>query len=295
MSHTAHVLRRAARSTWENLYLHSVAIGVIASALLLVGVFLSVQFNLNRMVTDWTRDVHVSAYFLPDVPEQRRFAIRERLAKDPRVAKVVYVSEEEAQDWLIARVEGVSTALAELGPGVLPASVEITLVDGAVAAPNSFGDLLPADEFSDVDMGQDWVARFNEFLRTLQLLGALLGVIITATALFVVSNTVNLVIYSRRDEVEIEKLVGASSTFIIAPFLLEGAFQGAAGGILAVGGLWSVHAVLVHRLQNSLQIGVANDMVFLPPTWIALIVAAGLVLGLGASTLAVTRFLSRAA
>jgi cell division protein FtsX len=107
VSQSAHILRRAARSMWENLYLHSVAIGVIASALLLVGVFLSVQFNLNRMVTEWTRDVHVSAYFLPDVPEQRRFAIRERLAKDPRVAKVVYVSEEEAQDWLIARVEGV--------------------------------------------------------------------------------------------------------------------------------------------------------------------------------------------
>jgi cell division transport system permease protein len=295
LSHSAHVLRRAARSIWENLYLHSVSVGVIASALLLVGVFLSVQFNLNRMVTDWTRDVHVSAYFLPDVPEQRRFAIRERLAKDPRVAKVVYVSEEEAQDWLIARVEGVSTALAELGPGVLPASVEITLVDGAVAAPNSFVDLLPADEFSDVDMGQDWVARFNEFLRTLQLLGALLGVIITATALFVVSNTVNLVIYSRRDEVEIEKLVGASTSFIIAPFLIEGAIQGVAGGVLAVGGLWSVHAVLVHRLQNSIQIGVANEMVFLPPTWIGLLVAAGLVLGLGASTLSVTRFLSRAA
>ena len=295
MSQAAHVLRRATRSMWENLYLHTIAVGVIGAALLLMGVFLSVQFNLNRMVTDWTRDVHVSAYFLPDVPEQRRFAIRERLAKDPRVAKVVYVSEEEAQDWLVTRVDGVATALAELGPGVLPASVEITLLDGAVAAPGSFADLLPADEFSDVDMGQDWVARFNEFLHTLQLLAAVLGALIGLTALFVVSNTVNLVIYARRDEVEIEKLVGASTTFIIAPFLIEGALQGLAGGTAAVLGLWGVHAVLVHRLQNSLQLGVAGELAFLPPTWVGALLIAGLLLGLGASTLAVTRFIARAA
>ena len=294
MSFGAHILRRASRSLWENLYLHSMATGVIAAALLLMGVFLSLQFNLNRMVQSWTRDVHVSAYFQPDVPEQRRFAIRERLSRDPRVAGVAYVSEEEAQDWLIERVDGVAVALAELGPGVLPASLEITLKDGEVAAADSFADLLPADEFTDVDMGQDWVARFNEFLNTLRLLSAILGILIIFTALFVVTNTVNLVVYARRDEIEIEKLVGASNMFIVSPFMVEGFVQGLSGATLALGGLWAVHVVLVSRLESALQIGIASDLVFLPTPWVGALVAAGLVLGVGASSFSVARFLSRA-
>lgn len=294
MSFGTHILRRASRSLLEDIYLHSMATGVIAAALLLMGVFLSIQYNLHRMVRSWTRDVHVSAYFQPDVPEQRRFAIRERLSRDPRVAAVTYISEEEAQDWLIERVEGVAVALAELGPGVLPASLEITLRDGEVAPPGSFADLLPPDEFTDVDMGQDWVARFNEFLNTLRLLSAIMGILVLFTALFVVTNTVNLVVYARREEIEIEKLVGASSGFIISPFIVEGLVQGVFGALLAVGGLWAVHAVLVSRLESALQLGVGADIAVLPWPWLGGLVALGVTLGVGASTVAVLRFLSRA-
>ena len=91
-----HVIRRAMRSLWENAYLNSVSAGVIAATTLLFGVYLSVQFTLNRMVDTWDRDVHVSAYFHPDVPEQRRFDVRDQIAQRKDVLKVRYVSADEA-------------------------------------------------------------------------------------------------------------------------------------------------------------------------------------------------------
>jgi len=91
-----HVFRRAGRSLWENVYLNVVATGVIASALLLLGVFLTIEYNLSSIIDSWDRDVHVSAYFEPQITESARFAARDRIAAMPGVQEVRYVSEADA-------------------------------------------------------------------------------------------------------------------------------------------------------------------------------------------------------
>lgn len=292
-----HILRRAIRSLWEQAYLNSVATFVIAAALLLMGVYLTVQFNLNAIVDSWDSDVHVSAYFKDDVPEQRRFELRDELAARREVASVRYFSEEDARRWLIDRVADIEPVLDELGPGVLPASLEITLVpeQSNPEAIATFAQSLSSTDFDDIDDGREWVERFHAFLSLLQLLGAVLGALIVLAALFLVANTVYLIVYNRRDEVEIQKLVGATTTYIIAPFLLEGAAQGVLGGVVAIFGLWGVHRLLVVRLQEALQLGVAGDLVFLPVSWRLALLVTGVVLGVLAAGISVRRFLSTAA
>ena len=69
----------------------------------------------------------------------------------------------------------------------------------------------------------------------MRLLGALLGAFLVVAVLFIVSNTIKLTIYARRDELEVMSLVGATRFFIKAPFLIEGIIQGGAGALLAIG------------------------------------------------------------
>lgn len=287
------LIRRTSRSLWENAYLNSVAIGVIAASLLLIGVYLTVQFNLNRLVDTWDRDVHVSAYFHNDVPEQRRFDLRDQLASRPEVVRVRYVSPEDAQEWMRERMPGMDSVLQELGAEALPASLEISLTNTA-ARPEAiaeFSQSLSLEAFTDVDYGQEWMERFHGFLSLLQLLGAIMGSLILMAAIFLVMNTIHLIVYNRKAELEIQKLVGATDGFILAPFVAEGLFQGLMGALLSIGGLFAIHNLLVVRLKDSLELAASAELSFLPTSYLLAIMLAGAATGTLAATAAVQRFL----
>lgn len=262
-----HVLRRSLRSLRENLGLNLVSTGVIAAAMMLMGLTLVVVGNLSRVVETWDRDVHLSAYFFADVPEARRLELRDAVAARPEVQEVRYVSEAEAGAWLREVVPEIRPVLDELGDSVLPSSLEVLLLPqhtgpGQVEAfARSLGDA----DFTEVDHGQEWVQRFNAFLSLLRVLGVALGSLVLTATVFLVANAMHLVVYARREELETMKLVGATWGFIVAPFLIEGAVQGLVGGGLALGALYALHGVLVNRLGEALQVALSDTpLVFLP-------------------------------
>jgi cell division transport system permease protein len=293
---TGHVISRAGRSLYENAYLNLVATGVVAAAVLLVGIFLTVMFNLNALVEGWQQDVHVSAYFHPDIPVERRFELRDDIAAMPEVEAVRYFSEDDARAFLGEKVPEVRPVLENLGAHVLPASLEITLRQGFTRpdAIRAFADRITLAEFDSLDYGQQWVERFNSFLSILKLLGLVLGGLIALSAVFLVANTINLVVYSRRQELEITWLVGGTSAFVAIPFLVEGFVQGLVGSLLALGGIVLIHKSVVVRLQSALSLSLVEEPLrMLPWDKMALLLLLGVVFGVAGCGVAVWRFLRK--
>lgn len=293
-----HMLRRALRSLRENLFLNLVSTGVVAAAVLLAGVYLVVTVNMTRVVDSWDRDVHVSAYFFTDVPVDRRFEVKDEVAARPEVIEIRYVTEEEAADWLVERVEDVGPIVAELGPDVLPASLEITL-DPSHTRPGdiaAFVDSIDSPDFEYVDYGQEWVQRFNTFLALLQVVGVVLGSLIMTAAVFLVGNTMHLVAYARRQELETMKLVGATWSFVAIPFMIEGAIQGLLGGTLALFAVFGLYMTLVTQLESALTLALGDEgLAFLPAEYVIGLLAAGTLLGVMGCLFSIHRFWSRAA
>ncbi len=289
----AHLLRRTARSLRENIYLNAVAAGVIAASLMLVGTFLLALINVRSIVDTWNRDIHISAYFDDGVDIERRFVVKDRVEAITGVAEVRYVSEADAGRYLAEKLPELGGVLEELGDEVLPASLEITLDDShtspeAIAA---IGGQIISPDFEEVDYGQEWVQRFSSFLTLLQLLGAAMGMLIFAAGVFLVGNTMHLVTYTRRAELETMKLVGATWWFLAVPFLLEGLVQGLVGAGVALVALAGLHSLLDSRLEDYLQLAIIGDgLAFLPGGWAALLVLGGVLLGSCGSLLSVHRF-----
>jgi cell division transport system permease protein len=145
-----------------------------------------------------------------------------------------------------------------------------------------------------VDFGNAWLERVERLLRQLRWAGlALFGVLALGTAVLV-SNTLRLGVFARRDEIEIMRLVGATDAWVEAPFLIEGVLQGLLGSGLAAAALVGLHALLAPRVAAA--VGFAAPLALgdvLPGRLLLALVSGGAALGLLASALAVGRWLRR--
>ena len=225
---------------------------------------------------------------------EERLEYRDKIQARDAVMHVRYVSEEEATTWMKEQMPGIKSSLEILGPEALPASLEITL-DPSVADPQFIeafvGKINDEEVFNNIDYGVEWVEKFNAFFQLLNMLGSLLGILILLAAMFLVTNTVHLVVYNRKNELEIAKLVGASNSFIIWPFIFEGAIQGIAGSLGAIAGLWLIHQTIATRLQEALGLQSTGNLEFLEGKYLLILTAIGVVLGIISAFIATQRFL----
>jgi cell division transport system permease protein len=143
---------------------------------------------------------------------------------------------------------------------------------------------------AEVQYGKKWVAKLRVFVDVIKLVGITVGGLLLFATTFLVSNTIKLTVYSRQEELEIMRLVGATDFFVKAPFLIEGLLHGLGGALLAAGGLSLLMLFLLSNLDLPLRLAVLPGS--LPPVQlIGGFVGLGLALGVLGSTVSLRRFL----
>ncbi|MDD2583041.1 MAG: permease-like cell division protein FtsX, partial [Desulfuromonadaceae bacterium] len=199
-------LSRAINNIRQNVFVNVVTIGTITLALLIVSLFLLVFVNLENATENLSERVQVTVYFDNDLSNQDQASYREKIMTLPGVSRVTYVTRDEALKRFKIRLRGQETLLEGVRAEVLPASFEIALKRShrdTAAIENFVSTLKRIPGITEVQYGEEWVRRFNSFLNFLRLLGALVGGFLLIAATFIVSNTIKLTIYSRRDELDV--------------------------------------------------------------------------------------------
>ncbi|MCF8063508.1 MAG: ABC transporter permease, partial [Deltaproteobacteria bacterium] len=174
----------------------------------------------------------------------------------------------------------------------LPASFELVFKEAEFRdlAPEAVKDELESlPGVGEVQYSEQWIERFEGILTVIQAGGFIIGGLLCLAVLFITTNTIKLTIYARRDELEIYKLVGATDRFIKAPFLLEGAIQGFAGGAGALICLYGAYRLVSLKPLYASGFPILK-VVFLPPEIALGLVILSLVLGFTGGLIAVGRF-----
>ena len=287
-------LARAIANIRQNIFVNILTVCTITFALLLISLFLLVYINMAGLSDDWSKRVQVTVYFEQELAPQQLGALKTKIKSLPGTAEVTYIGKDEAVKRFRSRLKGQETLLDGVTTEVLPASLEITMsrenrdtasVDAYVAK------LKKIPGIGEVQYGEEWVRRFNAFMNFMRLVGALLGGFLLLAVLFIVSNTIKLTIYARRDEIELLELVGATRVFIKAPFLIEGIIQGAAGATLALAVLTACYFAFLHNAGNFLSFSPTDvGLKFLSGAVMAYVFLGGVFLGFTGSLLSLKRF-----
>jgi cell division transport system permease protein len=296
LGRTRYYFNRALNNIRQNVFVNVVTIGTIALALLIVSLFLLVFINMESAAENWSERVQVTVYYDHELSSQEQTAFRGKIGALPGVSHISYVSRDEALKRFKNRLHGQETLLEGVQPEILPTSLEITLN-------RSSRDTLSVERFvtalkripgiTEVQYGEEWVRRFNLFLNFMRLVGALLGAFLLVAVIFIVSNTIKLTIYARRDELEVMSLVGATKFFIKAPYLVEGIIQGGAGAVIAIAMLFGLYELFLYNADSFLTFNpVTSGLLFLPVEYVGALLLAGVVLGFVGSLTSLKRFIT---
>jgi len=217
---------------------------IMSVALLMLALFTLFTLNLRELARSFRSEIEIDVFVKEEVPDEQMAALRVRLEQMEGVAKVQYVSRDEALVEFRSQLGPDSDLLDVLEENPLPASMRLTLQEthrqsDKLSMLASYVRELP--EVDEVRYGDVWVSRLEQYIRVFTIIDVLVGTIVLLSALFVISNTVRLTVLARQRTIEIMRLVGATNWFIRMPFVIEAAVQGAIAGALAMLVLWAAH------------------------------------------------------
>lgn len=279
------------RSLRRNNWMSFASVGTVTVSLFVLGVFLLLVMNMNRLASMLESEVQISVYLEDGIKAGDRRDLQQDIANMQGIETVKFVSREEAKQRLSERLGDQKYLLDALGDkNPLPDSFEVTVVhpDMVETAANAIARM---DGVESAKYGQDVVRHLFDITRLIRIFGLVLMLLLAGATLFIISNTIRLTVFARRKEIAIMKYVGATDWFIRWPFLMEGMVLGFIGGLLAAIALRSFYAAMAAKIYSTLAFFPLLPQYPFMNYVTVVILLSGMVIGAIGSTISLKRFL----
>jgi len=279
-----YIFRKVLRNFGAYPMVHFLAVMTIGISLFIPSAYLFVYYNLTGLLTKFGEEVHISAYLSDFLSDDATDALMAQILDIKEVDRVEYITKDDALMYLSESFGGQADVLEGLEGNPLPASMEVMLKE-EFRTPDDVSLVASKIErmngVEDVIFAQEWLARFHEAVKIVRIGGIAVAIILALAAVAIISNTIRLIVFARKDEIEIMRLVGATRLFIKAPLVVEGMIQGALGAALAVGALWGLYQLFMKQYYSEFGLFFgAVDIVFFPNTILLSILLGGVLLGM---------------
>ena len=291
----SYYLRKALSNLKAYPLVTTLATATVAFSVFLFCAYLLFLVNLTGLLAGVGTTVRITVYLSDYLEEQQIEEVKGAILSIREVDGATFISKEEAIAFLKESFQDQAEVLEGLDSNPLPASFEVTLLESS-RTPESIR--LVADKIGrlrgvdDVVYPREWLTRFHEFVRFVQAAGVAIGAVLSLVAVAIIANTFKLIILSRRQEIEIMKLVGATNSLIKTPILMEGMLVGFVGSTAAVAGLYVLFSYFMEHFYESVSLFVGPVVLaFFSPPIIGAVIGVSTLLGLAGSLLSFGRLL----
>ena len=275
-------LTEAGESLWRRRRAAVVSVLTIAAGLFVLGFFLILNRNLERVVGRWVASAEMSVYLRDDASPEQLKMVDELIAGSGLAVQREYLSKEQASRRFREDFPEMAPAAAQLDANPFPASFEIQLRDDSAAGgavENLARTLAAAPGVADVQYDRQWLARLDAAVRLVRGVALVLVVMLAVASALTVASVVRLAAEARREEIEIMQLVGAPHAYVRGPFIAEGILQGGIGAVAALAGLAIAFLAVRGQVGALASQVLGTPITFLPAGLAVALVAGGMVLG----------------
>ncbi len=286
-------VRRALQDMSDNKFLHIVTTITIALSILIASAAGLLFANAQEVMDSWKKGIKIMAYVSPTAGTIELKAARTKIQKLHGVMDISFISREDALDQLKTQMKRQIALLENLDRNPLPAAFEIHMQPNGQSwekIETLAAQIEAIKIVDDVEYGQAWIGRCTNIFNLFQFIGLTMGALFFMVTVFIISNTIRLALFSRREEIEIMRLVGATDSFIKIPSYVAGIIQGGIGGLAGIIILYIAFLIISSNLEQNFASYVVN-IKFLSPVAVLQIITYSVFVGWLGCFLSLKQFL----
>jgi len=291
LNNIGYLLKEGLRHIFTHGFMSFAAVCVTVACLVIVGSFSILAYNLDIMVEDLNQTSEILVYIDSELSDAEAKSIGTKINMLDNVLKATFVSREEALENFIADHEG-DSAFSGVQASDLRHRFVVTLEDNAMMKETD-SQLQQIPGVAKTNAAYELAEGFSTIQDVLHLVSYAVIAVLLVVSLLIISNTVKLAMYDRKDEIAIMKMVGATNGFIRLPFVVEGFSLGMLGAALAFGIEWVMYDAMVARIDavDSLKLFTLVPFQELLIPMVVTFAAAGMFVGLVGSGSSIARFM----
>ena len=291
ISNIGYLIKEGFKGIFQHGFMSFAAVCVTVACLLIVGSFSILAYNLDVMVDDLNQTSEILVYIDSSVSDADARSIGTQINMLDNVLQSTYVSREEALKDFIEDHQN-DPAFSGVQPQDLRHRFVVVLEDNSLMKQTD-QQLKQIPGVAKTNAAFEMAEGFTTIQNVLHIASFAVIAVLLVVSLLIISNTVKLAMYDRRDEIAIMKMVGATNGFIRLPFVVEGFSLGMMGAILAFGLEWALYDALVNRVAevDALQLFKFVGFQELLIPMVAVFVAAGFFVGIVGSWTSIRKFM----
>ncbi|MBE0426253.1 MAG: ABC transporter permease [Nitrospirae bacterium] len=279
----------AVSSMLHEKWINMLSVLTIAAGLLFTAIIAVTIYNVDMLTKKLPDRFSVMVFLKENLPQEELNNIIAIVKKDNSVENVRYIPKDDALKELKATLKNTEYVLEGLGENPLPDSIEIKLKSDAVS-PDTVKQLTTVMKdlkgIDEIEYGEKFLSSIYSLRLGVKTAGFVFAAIMISGMIFVCYSTIKLLFYRKVQEIETYKLLGATKGFIRAPFIIEGAAMGLAGGILSLVGILLLYYSVILKLSLTIPLLKA---LFFPINLSFILPLTGLFLGILGAHIAIGR------